>query len=41
MASYSHCVQGLLEKGLPGLEKTIRNKLLRFRLLAVEPENLQ
>ena len=33
--------QGLLEKGLPGLEKTIRDKLLRFRLLAVAPENFQ
>ena len=32
-------IQGLLEKGLPGLEKTIRDKLLRFRLLAVAPEN--
>jgi hypothetical protein len=34
-------VQGLLEKGLPGLEKTIRDKLLRSRLLAVAPVNLK
>ena len=34
-------MQGLLEKGLPGLEKTIRDKLLRSRLLAVAPENLK
>lgn len=41
ISSFCHCVQGLLEKGLPGLEKTIRDKLLRSRLLAVAPENLK
>ena len=40
ISSFCNLVQSLLERGMPGLEKASRDRLLRSRLIAIAPENL-
>lgn len=41
VAKYCLSIQTLLDKGLPGLEKTHREQMLKARLITVVPENVK
>ena len=41
IAKYCISIQNLLDKGLPGLDKSHREQMLKARLIAVVPENVK
>ncbi|CAF1017288.1 unnamed protein product [Brachionus calyciflorus] len=41
IATYCHEIEGLLSKGMPGLEEASKSSLLRARLIANVPENVK